>query len=161
MEDLTLFELNNSLDLIIDLLLLQGKDRVDSKQILFEPVDAVIREVLVYSILGEEELKLQEQSNELIIPDQLLPLGLISLVQDILLHHVLVVLFQDVLNLFEVLLPAVCQVLPRDFAATLDELFLEVDAFFQGFVLFLIVGAVESIGVFGVWRHPAVSASLC
>lgn len=60
MEDFALFELNNSLDLIIDLLLLQGKSRVDSKEILFEPVDAVIREVLVYSILGEEELKLQE-----------------------------------------------------------------------------------------------------
>lgn len=59
------------------------------------------------------------------------------------------------------MLPAVCQVLPRDFTASLDELFLEMDAFFKGFVLFLVVGAVESIGVFGVGRHPAVPAGLC
>lgn len=79
MEGLALFELNNSLDLIIDVLLLQGKVRVGSKEILLEPVNAVIREILVYSILGEEELKLQKKSNKLIISDQLLPLGLSSL----------------------------------------------------------------------------------
>lgn len=107
MQDLALFKLHNGLDLLIDVLLLGGKVRVDSEQILLELIDPVIRKILVDSILREEELKLQKQSNELVIPDQLLALGLATLVEDVLLHHVLVVLLEDVLYLFEVLLPAV------------------------------------------------------
>lgn len=107
MQDFALLELHNSLDLLIDVLLLGGKVRVDSKQILLKLIDPVIRKILVDSILREEELKLQKQSNELIIPDQLLALGLTTLMEDVLLHHVLVVLLEDVLYLFEVLLPAV------------------------------------------------------
>lgn len=62
--------------------------------------------------------------------------------KDVLLHHVLVVLLEDVLDLLEVLLAPVGKVFLGDFAASLDELLLEMDALLQGLVLLLIMGAV-------------------
>lgn len=161
MQDLALLELHNRLDLFVDVLLPEGTGRIGSKQILLEPLNTAISEVLSNSIPFEKELKLQEEPNELIIPFQLLPFGLTGLMQYILLHHILIILLEDVLDLLEVLPPAVGEVLPRDLAAPLHELLLQVDAFLQRFVLSLVVGAVESGRGLGGGSHPAVPAGLC
>ena len=107
MQYLALLELHNGLDLLIDFPLLRSEGGVGGEEILLELVDAVVGEVLVHSALGEEELKFQEEADELIVAHQLLPFCLGGLVEDVLLHHVLVVLLEDVLDLLEVLLPAV------------------------------------------------------
>jgi hypothetical protein len=156
MQDLMLLVLDNGCNFLIDLFLLQVEGTIQGEDILLEACVALCSEEFMHSEVRDKEFELQKETDEFIVSLKLISLLRCVLVEDVLVHHIFVVLLEDELHLLEVLLAAEGEVLLGALPTTLDELLLEVDALFEGFVLSFIVGVVEAIGVFRVGSHPSM-----
>jgi hypothetical protein len=119
---LALLVLQDLRDLAVDLPLAEGEVGVQREEVGLELADALVGEVLVNAVVGEEELVPEKKADKLVVVTQLETLLVSAVVQDVLIHHLPVVLALDVLDLAEVLPPTEGQVLSSHLCASFHEL---------------------------------------
>lgn len=103
---LPLLELHYRANLLVNTCKLASIEVISTDKVFLELFDRWIIEVLIVPRLIEEELIIQEESDELVISAQSLSFVLAAL-SNTLLHHDAVVLMQYKLDLLEVLPPTV------------------------------------------------------